>query len=194
LSAKDLARIVVRRGPKDFLTMPLVVAAALAFLIEEVLWAWVSRLMAYIGRWPPITRLETVIRRLPPYAAVALFILPWLVILPVKLGALWLVGSGHILTGATLFAAGEVFGVGLLARFTMLCLPTLRRLAWFVRVEGLVLDVSAWAHAWLERLALWRAMKILAERLRLALQTESAGWLARRLRAAHRLVKVSTPR
>ncbi|MDR3440440.1 hypothetical protein [Telmatospirillum sp.] len=186
------------RRLKAVLSPPLVLIAAVVFLFEEVLWAWVAVLAATVGRWAPIARIEAAIGRLPPYLAMLLFILPWAIILPVKLLALWLLATGHVLTGAGLFAGGELFGVGFLARIYVLCRPSLSTLAWFVRLEGWALAASAWAHAKLNKIAVWRET---LRRLRSAVATvrglfhqEARGWLIERMRAARRLVRAQFQR
>ena len=70
---------------------------ALLILFEE--WGWVplQRLMARLGRLPVLRRLEAAVARLPPRAALAVFLLPTLLLLPVKLLALWLIGQGKAL-------------------------------------------------------------------------------------------------
>ncbi|PTT22624.1 hypothetical protein DBR12_03640 [Acidovorax sp. HMWF029] len=72
---------------------------ALFILFEE--WGWVplQHLLARIGRWPGLRWIEGWVRSLPPWAAVALFVLPTALLLPVKLLALWAIGRGHVVLG-----------------------------------------------------------------------------------------------
>ena len=51
---------------------------ALFILFEEWGWAPLLRPMARIGNLPVFRQIETVIKRLPPYATLALFLLPTL--------------------------------------------------------------------------------------------------------------------
>jgi hypothetical protein len=182
---------------KALLTPPLLVIAAACFLIEEVLWGLVADLAAALGRWPLIARLEGAIGRLPPYAAMLLFVLPWAVILPVKLVALWLLATGHPLLGVALFAGGEVVGVGFLARIYALCHPALATLDWFVRLESLGKAASAWAHDQLDRVPLWRLLRqrvhALTLRIRGMLGGARRGWLIERMRAARRRLRMQMP-
>ena len=61
---------------------------ALAIPFEEWCWAPLQRLLARIGRWPGLRWVEARVRSLPPWAAVAVFLLPTALLLPVKLLAL----------------------------------------------------------------------------------------------------------
>jgi hypothetical protein len=182
---------------KSLLTPPLLLIAAVCFLIEEVLWGVVADLAAALGRWPLIARLEAAIGRLPPYAAMLLFVLPWAVILPVKLVALWLLATGHPLVGVALFAGGELVGVGFLARIYALCRPALATLGWFVRLESFGKAASTWAHDQLDRFPLWRLLRQrvhgLVLRIRRMLGGARHGWLIERMRAARRRLRMQMP-
>src|SRR6185369_5759263 len=92
---------------------------ALILLFEEWGWEPLAALLAKLARLPLWAAIERRIRALPPWAAVAVFALPALALLPVKLLALFLIGRGHAL-----------LGVGVLLTLTE---PALLRLAWFAR-------------------------------------------------------------
>ena len=62
---------------------------AAILIFEEWGWEHLAALMAWLGRWPGIRQIERMIRRLPPYGALALFVLPALALLPFKLLALY---------------------------------------------------------------------------------------------------------
>ena len=126
-------------------------------LFEEVLWGLTGGIMRSFGRFGPVAWIEDRIRRLPPILALPLFVLPWLIMLPVKLGALWLIAMGKVIHGTLLFIGGEAFGVAFLARLYDLCRPALHRWPWFVVVERLLLRWTQWAHDILYRLPFMRA-------------------------------------
>lgn len=149
------------RRLKALLSAPLVVLGALLFLFEEVLWGGLGRLMAALGRLPLVGRIEAGIRRLPPYAAMGLFLLPVAIILPVKLTALWLIARGRVPAGILLFVLGKIAGMAVLARLYGLCRDSLCSLGWFARLEAMLRRWSAWAHALLDRLPAWRRAKAL---------------------------------
>ena len=129
-------------------------------LFEEVLWGLTGGLMRFFGRFAPIARLEGHIRRLPPILALPLFVLPWVIMLPVKLGALWLIAMGKIIKGTALFIGGEAFGVAFLARLYELCRPALHRWPWFVIIERILLRWTQWAHDILYRLPFVRTARL----------------------------------
>lgn len=131
----------------------------LLVLFEELLWALTGGLMRFFSRFGPIAAVEDRVRRLPPLLALPLFILPWLIMLPVKLGAVWLIAMGKVIKGTVLFIGGEAFGAAFLARLYELCRPALHRWRWFVIVERILLGWTQWAHDILFRLPLARAVR-----------------------------------
>lgn len=137
---------IFRRAVREVLTPPALVLAAVLFLWEEVLWVWLGRGMAVIGRFGPIARVEAKISLLSPYAALAFFLVPLAATYLPKILALWLIASGHFWIGAILLASMEVLAAAILARVYTLCAPSLRALAWFAWAERTLLRLSRWAH------------------------------------------------
>jgi hypothetical protein len=121
---------------------------ALVILFEE--WGWVplQRLMVHLARLPPLAWLERRIAALPPYAALVVFFLPALTLLPVKLLALWLLGQGQRMLGLLLIVLAKVVGTALVARLFTLTQPALMRLPWFAQSYG---RWSAWKEMLLAR-------------------------------------------
>ena len=137
---------------------------ALLILFEEWGWEPLQRLMAAIGRWPGLRWIEGAIRRLPPYGALALFALPTLMLVPVKLGALWLIGQGHVVSGAVVIIVAKLVGTAVVARLFTLTQPALMRLAWFASLHG---RWTRWKDALLGRVRAskpWRAARVFRQR------------------------------
>jgi hypothetical protein len=108
-------------------------ALGLILLFEEWGWDRLAAILAWIGHLPGLRWIEARIRVLPPYGALALFALPVLLLLPVKLLALYWLGHGHALLGIGVIIAAKLGGTALTARLFMLTQPTLMRLPWFAR-------------------------------------------------------------
>ncbi|HET8871664.1 MAG TPA: hypothetical protein VFM48_14545, partial [Aquabacterium sp.] len=68
---------------------------ALVLIFEEWGWEPLARVLARIGQWPGFRWIENIIRGLPPYAALGLFLVPVLLLLPIKILALYWLGHGH---------------------------------------------------------------------------------------------------
>lgn len=119
-------------------------AIALVLLFEEWGWEPLARALARLGRLPVFAWLERRIAALPPYAALAVFFVPALLLLPVKLAALWLIGKGRTMLGLAVIVLAKLVGTAIVARLFMLTRDSLLRLAWFAHWYG---RWSAWKNA-----------------------------------------------
>lgn len=149
-------------------------ALALVILFEEWGWEPLQRLLAWIARLPVLRQVETLIRGLPPQMALAVLLLPSLLLIPVKLGALWLISQGHRLLGLFVILAAKVVGTAIVARLFTLTQPALMRMPWFARLYGRWIT---WKTALLDRVRAswpWRAGRVLKR----AVQRRVARWRA----------------
>lgn len=147
------------------LLAPLIYLAALYLLLEDWLWELGMRLMARLARWPPLRRLERWLAALGPAAALAVFVLPVLLLLPVKLLALFAMARGHPLAGLAVIVLAKVAGAAAVARLYTLTRPALLSIAWFARLQQRFLALK---QRWIARLRAspaWRSARALAAAL-----------------------------
>ena len=146
---------------------------ALLILFEEWGWEPLQRALAAIGRLPLLRQLEAAISRLPPRAALAVFLLPTLLLLPIKLLALGAIAHGHKLLGLGVIVLAKLLGTAVVARLFALTRPALLQLPWFASgyarwtawKDGVLAQVRtswAWRSGWAvkrllrQRWARWR--------------------------------------
>ena len=139
---------------------------ALLILFEEWGWEPLQRVLAWIGRWPGLRWIEGRIRALSPYAALAIFFLPTLFLIPVKILALWLIAQGKVLLGTLFILAAKLVGTAIVARLFALTQPALMQLDWFERLY------TRWTH-WKEALLAqvraswpWRLGRLMKHRIK----------------------------
>jgi len=118
---------------KAFVRRIFVAIFALLLLFEEWGWEPLAALVARLAKLPFFAWIERRIRALPPYAALATFFAPALMLVPVKLAALYLIAHSHGWMGVAVLLAAKVVGTAIVARLFALTQPTLMRLAWFAR-------------------------------------------------------------
>jgi hypothetical protein len=106
---------------------------AILLLFEEWGWEALSGIVARLAALPFFAWLEKRIRALPPYAALATFAAPAILLVPIKLIALYLVGAGHGMLGIAVLIAAKIAGTAIVARLFALTLPSLMQLSWFAR-------------------------------------------------------------
>ncbi|MFG6464360.1 hypothetical protein ACG04Q_22515 [Roseateles sp. DXS20W] len=148
------------------------VVLALLILFEEWGWEPLRRAFALLARLPFIRQLETLLRRLPPRWALVALLLPSVLILPVKLLAVWLVAEGRVTLGVAVIVAAKLFGTALLAWLFQLIQPALMQLAWFARLHARWTAWKADLLAWVRASAVWRA----ARAVKLRLVRRLRGW------------------
>ena len=135
---------------------PLVYLAALLLLLEEWLWDLGARLMAAITRVIPLPGLARWIASLGPVAALCLFVLPGVLLFPVKVLALLAIAHGHAMTGVCTILLAKIAGAAAVARIYALTLPALLRLRWFARLHDWFIDLK---NRWIARLRATRAWR-----------------------------------
>lgn len=102
-------------------------------LFEE--WGWVplAALAARLSRLPFWARLEDRLRQLPPWGALLAFFVPVVLLLPVKVLALFLFSNGHAATALTVLVLAKLVGTAIVARIFQLVERPLMRIPWFAR-------------------------------------------------------------
>jgi hypothetical protein len=167
------------------LLRPLWVLCAVVFLVEGWLWnhlaALVARLVAALGLPAWKARLAAAVERLPPPAALLVFLIPVLLILPVKLLGLWMLARGHWLGALGVLGLAKVVSMGVTAFIFQATRPRLLQMAWFRRFYARVLEALGWAHRQIdpikERVRAWARVTVgpLLDRVRAAMRR----WRAR---------------
>ena len=178
---------MIRKFFKALLTPPLMALAALLMFAEEVVWEALKRVMALLGRLPPIRVVETKIASLPPYGAAVVFLAPGALLLPIKIGALWLIANGHALLGCELIIAAKLVGTALVARIFTLTKPALMTLGWFATMHDWIMRWREKLYAWVKASAMWHRLEVLRAALRGWLRHWRPGHIGRRFRAIQRL-------
>jgi hypothetical protein len=136
-------------------------ALALLILFEEWGWEPLRRAMGWLASRLPLRWLERGLARLPPSAALVVLVLPSLLIIPLKVAALWLIAQGKAWLGLGLIVAAKLVGTALLAWLFHLIQPALMRLAWFARLYARWMAWKAELLAWVRASAAWRGARAL---------------------------------
>src|SRR5215210_5066376 len=158
------------------LLRPLWILLALIFLFEAWLWDHLAPGVRWLVEriaWRKLReRIATLIERLPPYPTLLVFLIPIVLLLPVKFVGLWMLARGYWLGAMATLAAAKVVSMGLTAFIFDLTRPKLLELPWFCRLYEWVLKWLARAHALLDpikaevRLWITRQLRPIRRRLR----------------------------
>jgi hypothetical protein len=133
------------------LLRPLWILLALVFLFEAWLW---ERLKPIVGWFVALVpwralkaRTKAAIAHLPPVATLFVFLVPVILLLPLKLVGLWLLARGLWLGAMATLALAKVVSMGVTAFIFDLTRPKLLQLAWFRWLYEHMLAWLEWAHA-----------------------------------------------
>lgn len=124
--------------------------AAGVFLVEawlwDVLYALIIRLLSYLH----IEKIRIVLIRalepLPASMCVFVFIIPVLLILPLKILAVWLFVHRHFWLGIGTFLLAKLVGLGIAAFLFETCKGKLLALRWFSWLYYKILAIKTWSH------------------------------------------------
>lgn len=144
---------------KKILNALLLAPVILLLLFEEWGWEPLAHGLAVLSRHRLWGAIERTIQRLPPWGALLAFSVPVLLLIPVKLLALYLLDQGHVTLGLGLVLAAKLIGTALAARLFQLTEPALMQMPWFARLY------TPWKH-WKDRMLaqvrsslLWRLFR-----------------------------------
>ena len=177
------------------LTRPLLILIAIVFLIEAWLWRHLGPVVVRVVARIPLRAVKAwtagALRKLPPPAALVVFIVPVVALFPFKLLGLWLLANQQWLGATVVLVFAKLVGVAITAFVFEVTKPKLLRMAWF---RGLYEHVMAWLD-WAHRLV--DPTKHRIRRLIRVLRAKQTGralrllWrIRRRVQAARRAAKV----
>lgn len=157
------------RPLRRLLRWPALVLVAIYFLIDDVVLAAVRPLVAAVAELRPFVRLAALLDRLPPYPTLILFLVPFAVLEPVKIGGLWLMATGHFQIGVITLAAAHLLSIVVVERLFHATRDKLLTIPWFAWSYGKVMALYDWSVGRLKATEAWRraAATLHAARLRL---------------------------
>jgi hypothetical protein len=132
------------------ITRPLLILLALVFLFETWLWEHLSPIVAWVVARLPWrefkAKVAAAIERLPPKATLVVFVIPFIVLLPLKFLEFWLLAHRQWMAAILVLILAKLLGLGVTAFIFDLTRPKLLQLAWFRWLYAHMLAWLAWAH------------------------------------------------
>jgi hypothetical protein len=134
---------------------PVVVAfAVLYFVIDALFFALIKPFATWLSKLRIFARVGSWVRSLGPYPTLALFVIPFVVLEPIKPVGLYLIASGQVVDGTLVIGVGEVLKITLVERLFQVGRDKLMTIPAFARCYEFVMS---W-RAYLKTLAVWQAM------------------------------------
>lgn len=152
------------------------IVLALVVLFEEWGWRPLAALLGQLRRLALVARLEAWIQSLPPYAALAVFAVPSLLLLPLKLIGLYLIAHGQKLAALGLIAGAKIVGTAVVARLFLLTSPQLMRIGWFAWCYNLVMPWKEALFAQIRASWAWRYGRMVKGKVKQLLRRAWTRW------------------
>lgn len=130
---------------------PVWVVFALLFLLEAWLWDHLSPLVARLVNLIPLDwlkeRIVRLVERLPPWAVLFVFLVPFVLLLPLKFLEVWLLATRQWLAAVVVLLVGKLVGLGVTAFIFDATRDKLMTMAWFRRVYDVIIALRDWANS-----------------------------------------------
>ena len=175
------------RNHMKLLKYPFYFLAAIFILFEEWLWFRLLRVMQAFTSLPIVRAIDPFVRKQNKWVALALFAIPELTFIPVKMGVFWLFGAGHAFIGTILFVAAKVAGTATFAWMWDMTEPKITELAWVRWIQTRVLMLRLWAHLEVTSSEAYHATMRMVDECRAQYrvwQSQREHWSRRKFRAA----------
>jgi hypothetical protein len=170
---------------------PLWVILALIFLLEAWLWDHLQPIVARAVNVIPWGRVKVWLKRmiedLPPWAALGVFVIPFIVLLPLKFLEVFFLAKRQWFAACLLLILAKLVGLGVTAFVFDATRGKLLQMAWFVRV----FDWFMWARGWAHEIT--EPVRERVRQLTWLLKPQRAGRFLRRLMKLRRRAYRSRP-
>jgi hypothetical protein len=128
--------------------------AALYFLIDALFFSLIKPLGIWLAKLPIFDRIGSWVRSLSPYATLVLFIIPFVLLEPIKPVGAYLIASGHVIDGVLLISIGEILKITIVERLFQVGRDKLMSIPAFARAYEYLMSLRSYLHS----LPIWQAM------------------------------------
>ncbi len=142
---------------RAFARAVVMVAVVIYTLLDELLFPLFRPLIAWLGHLQLFRRLGELIARLPPNVALVLLAVPFVIIEPAKVFALYWGATGHVVQGTILLLIAQVLSLLICERIFHAAYEPLMRIGWFKAVLDWLFGLRDRALNWAKSTAAWRA-------------------------------------
>ena len=149
----------------------LIILAAAWMLFEEWVWDTILAVMEYTTRLRAVRSFEAFLRRQHPYTLLILFLFPFLIMLPAKIFGLYLIASGRVLRGISVFVTAKVMITAVVTRLFVISKDKLLRIPAFAAFYRWFEDKRKWLYAEVRKLRAWQMAREFVLRFKTAVRS-----------------------
>jgi hypothetical protein len=144
---------------KRSLRFVLIVLTALWMLFEDWVWDSIVAFMQLVGRLKIINRFELFLARQDRYLLVALFTFPFFIMIPAKVYGVYLITTGKVIRGVTIFIVAKVTITALVTRLFIISKDKLLQIEAFAAFYYWFKDKKDWLYSEVRKLPAWQTAK-----------------------------------
>lgn len=126
-------------------------------LLDELLFPLFRPAIRWLGDLQLFQALARLIQRLPPYAVLVLLAVPFIVIEPAKVFALYWGAVGHPIQGLILLGIAQIVSILTCDRIFHVGYEPLMRIGWFKRLMSWLIGLRDNALGWAKATEVWKA-------------------------------------
>lgn len=160
----------LRRFAIALVRLPLLALVTIYFLIDDVVLAAIRPIVAWAAELRLFTRMKLWLDGLSAPATLVLFLVPFVVLEPFKIGALVLLAKGQMVIGGTMLATSHLLSIVLVERLFHATRDKLLTIRWFAWTYGRVMAVYDWSVGRLRATRAWIVVAAAMRRLRLTVR------------------------
>lgn len=126
-------------------------------ILDTVLFPLLRPLVDWLAGLKLFETIGRLIGRSPPYLVLLMLAVPFVVLEPLKVFALYWFALGHLIQGAILLIFAHGLSILTLDRIYHAGKGQLNKIGWFARLMGWVVGLRDWAFGWVKQTAAWQA-------------------------------------
>jgi hypothetical protein len=144
---------------KRSLRLVLIFISALWMLFEDWVWDSIIAFMQVVGRLKIINRFESLLARQDPYLLLVLFTFPFFIMIPAKVYGVYLITTGKVIRGVTIFIVAKVTITALVTRLFIISKDKLLQIKSFAAFYYWFKDNKDWLYSEVRKLPAWQTAK-----------------------------------
>ena len=126
-------------------------------ILDELLFPLFRPLVRWLSGLRIFETIGALIGRSPPYLVLLMLAVPFVLIEPLKVFALYWIAVGHVVQGTVLLVFSHVLSIFTLDRIYHTGKSQLARIGWFARLMGWLVGLRDWAFGWVKATPAWQA-------------------------------------
>ncbi len=165
------------------LSVPLTIGVLVYFLFDDLFLAGLKPLFRFLGRLSPFVTLGRLLKRMPPYGALCVLAVPFIIVEPIKVFSLFWISVGHFVSGSVLLVVSYIVSLLVVERLFQATREQLLSIGWVAWCFDHIVALRQWAIDQLKSTWAWRTLRPVGRRIAAAVRSGFAWVRGRLLRA-----------